>query len=51
VIVYQDIEQPGRWLGKPREGQAAEVAYTEQQLAALPANTTVIKICYVDWRE
>jgi len=51
VIVYQDIEQPGRWLGKPREGQAAEVAYTEQQLAALPADTMVIKVCYVDWRE
>ena len=50
VIVYQDTEQPGRWLGGPRGGQAAEVAYTEQQLAALPAGTTVIKVCYVDWR-
>ena len=50
VIVYQDTEQPGRWLGNPREGQAAEVVYSDHQLAALPADTTVIKICYVDWR-
>lgn len=48
VIVYQDTEQPGRWLGRPRAGQAAEVAYTEQQLAALPANTTVIKVVYTE---
>lgn len=51
LIVYQDTEQPGRWLGKPREGQAAEVVYTDQHLAALPASTQVIKVCYVDWRE
>ena len=49
VIVYQDTEQPGRWLGTPRAGQAAEVAYTEQQLADLPAGTTVIKVCYGEW--
>lgn len=48
VIVYQDAEQPGCWLGRPRAGQAAEVAYTEQQLAALPANTTVIKVVYTE---
>lgn len=46
LIVYQDTEQPDRYMGRPREGQAAEQVYTEQQLESLAAKFTVIKIVY-----
>jgi len=46
LIVYEDTEQPDRYIGRPREGQAAEQVYTEQQLEILAARFTVIKVCY-----
>ena len=46
LIVYQDTEQPDRYMGRPREGQTAEQVYTEQQLESLAARFTVIKVCY-----
>lgn len=42
VIVSQDAEQPGQYTGPGGE------RYTEQQLAALPAGTTVIIVSYAD---